>query len=82
MKKPDIRKIIWNDARGGCSNWTLYDPDDYVPPAVTTIGQVFKETKDYIVLLSSFYEDEPGVVHHHNGVLILKKTIIEQTNLS
>jgi len=82
MKNPEIRKVVWHDARGGCTNWTLYNPDDYVPASVTTIGQVFKETKDYIVLLSSFYEDEPGVVHHHNGVLILKKSIVEQNTLT
>jgi hypothetical protein len=79
--KPDTRKIIWKDARGGQSNWCLYDPDNYTPAIVTTIGQVFKETEEYIVLLSSFYEDGPNEIMHHNGVLILKCNIIANKKL-
>jgi hypothetical protein len=81
QKKPDTRKITWKDARGGQSNWCLYDPADYTPAIVTTIGQVFKETEEYIVLLSSFYEDSPNQIMHHNGVLILKCNIIDDIKL-
>lgn len=77
--KLKVEIITWLDH---CS-WTttewskLEDTQDLVPLKVTSIGQVVKETKDHLVIVSTLTEGG-----HTNGEMcIIKGCIVKRTKL-
>lgn len=72
--------VYWRDAAGHCDNiWRSdEDMDDLVPADVLSIGLLYKETDEYIVLVNSHDYTNDLV---HGDLVILKANIRERHKL-
>lgn len=79
MNPEDLVLLTWVDAATSGHGWRSLDKvREQVPPTVLSVGWIIKETPDYVILISSYMDND----NVDGDILVPKGMIVSRQRLS